>query len=99
SPPHLHSFPTRRSSDLCLLRPIRLPAALVSLLQVTLGNGLIPRVRRVADGQLPRSDKPCQVGQIVDLQCPRHHVSELEKAYERRSEEHTSELQSRGHLV
>src|SRR5207253_5145262 len=84
-----HSFPTRRSSDLLIDRlPVKAPAH--------------PRVNRqprthaviVLRERLPLPRR--QVGSdILRSLGERPHVAEQEI----RSEEHTSELQSRGHLV
>src|SRR5437870_8797611 len=64
----LHSFPTRRSSDLIL--------------------GLTVIADKISKGNL---DTPVSVES-------RDEIGELARSLER-SEEHTSELQSRGHLV
>src|SRR5439155_21596113 len=85
-PPDLHSFPTRRSSD--LLPRLEVPRH--------------PAHRRQGGcrGGAPRGPllRPARFRQLRDdgaHACgggARHHL-------EARSEEHTSELQSRGHLV
>src|SRR5207253_11264330 len=97
--PHLHSFPTRRSSDLALIAALLFglstPAAKI-LLDTTdpwllaglfyLGSGLGLgglRVILLLIGRAPR-DAPLRRRDVPWLT---------------RSEEHTSELQSRGHLV
>src|SRR5438552_10582171 len=64
---HLHSFPTRRSSDLFLFRTDREPGV------------------------------PCLRSPQAPLPNPR--PRKLRKCARRRSEEHTSELQSPDHLV
>src|SRR5207253_10929130 len=64
-PPHLHSFPTRRSSDLF---------------------AATTRRAKLGPGRVSRNSRPIS---IFPRSRPRGH----------RSEEHTSELQSRGHLV
>src|SRR5439155_24053158 len=70
-PPHLHSFPTRRSSD---LRPRpRIAAWRPDLDRHGEGRGGPPRTRARRRAR--------------------------ERRHRPRSEEHTSELQSRGHLV
>src|SRR5207253_9786884 len=72
SPPHrdLHSFPTRRSSDLCSSSPTSSPTPAASSSRTSSGC----RACRSTSGRRTRSTTA-------------------------RSEEHTSELQSRGHLV
>src|SRR5439155_9024682 len=83
--PHLPSFPTRRSSD--LYHEERAPAPAAS------AGGLAPRAvveyaREVGAGCARHRDQPEQRAGRGGL----HDGA-------RRSEEHTSELQSRGHLV
>src|SRR5262245_64456032 len=76
-PPDLHSFPTRRSSDLLLC-----PAALPRHAPQADVAGNLHEDQRVADAV------PARLEQDGGVQ---HH--------QRRSEEHTSELQSLRHLV
>src|SRR5690606_41645753 len=85
--PDLHSFPTRRSSDL--------------LLQAVQRDAIVHRVeasRQVAHLLRP-SASPDHPGVLPNLRLepPHHALDELGKA--ERSEEHTSELQSRENLV
>src|SRR5439155_25402408 len=69
---HLHSFPTRRSSDLCGSAPASVgPEPFEAV-----GTGARPAGARRLAGRAP-----------------------VPTASKGRSEEHTSELQSRGHLV
>src|SRR5204863_10134869 len=77
-PPDLHSFPTRRSSDL----------------------GVLSRARRVCRAR-SGGDVPPQLQQLsyVRARAPRRTRSEGRHRSARRSEEHTSELQSRRDLV
>src|SRR5439155_8969588 len=75
----LHSFPTRRSSDLVILARER-PAPLIEVLTTDHA-----RVRE-ALANLPPPRGGCDWPAAVEQAC-------------KRSEEHTSELQSRGHLV
>src|SRR5690606_41217879 len=80
-PPALHSFPTRRSSDLRAFLALQNPEEQIRLLEKVLEKGYTvqqteERVRRLLE------DKPAQ---------PRKR--------RKRSEEHTSELQSRENLV
>src|SRR5207249_5408219 len=81
--PALHSFPTRRSSDLPLHR---------------LGVAAKGFQRTPGDSRLLR---PRQRGQLFHNFRRAHgdNVSELRRRRKRRSEEHTSELQSRFDLV
>src|SRR5439155_23691433 len=79
--PVLHSFPTRRSSDLRAGRPVRLAK--------------FPWAASGRAATLGRSDGLTKL--IVDPDA--EHASGVRIHDELRSEEHTSELQSRGHLV
>src|SRR5690606_40986061 len=85
--PHLPSFPTRRSSDLYTAKDSEFH-------RVTCFNGLAQTV-----------GKFCTKGQLVSVQGRLHYTQwedqEGVKRYgcEVRSEEHTSELQSRENLV
>src|SRR5439155_26489708 len=94
-PPHLHPFPTRRSSDLIFtstspstrlrFRSSRRSSPLPSLPSASLersGEKLQPKLWPSSGIRHPRSRR-----------------SELGSTRTSRSEEHTSELQSRGHLV
>src|SRR5207253_10520257 len=86
--PYLHSFPTRRSSDLA--------ERMIEQAQANLTENLEGRVRfEVADA----SKLPYAVGSfdLVGLSNMIPFFDELDRVL--RSEEHTSELQSRGHLV
>src|SRR5207253_11433459 len=83
-PRHLHSFPTRRSSDLPALTPCT-PLGCVMLIRDVLGENLAGK-RAVVVGRSNLVGKP--VAQLL-----------LQADCTVRSEEHTSELQSRGHLV
>src|SRR5438045_5266996 len=78
----LHSFPTRRSSDLGAAEPavelLRLLELLVDLRQL----GVLPVPRAASHGAHARAP---DLGQPIRV--------------DRRSEEHTSELQSLRHLV
>src|SRR5207253_9107465 len=80
---HLHSFPTRRSSDLC---PACKGADLQKKLSVFAAQSSTPAKSF--------SDRPMQAcGSCGDPRGPGS------CSMNQRSEEHTSELQSRGHLV
>src|SRR5439155_10440585 len=84
----LHSFPTRRSSDLDgMIRRLAFPGPSInrSCCHGTRTTRTSPRPR--TDDE-PRRRRP-------DVPADRRTVSDLSE----RSEEHTSELQSRGHLV
>src|SRR5207253_10703703 len=77
-PPHLHSFPTRRSSDL--------PRTLRSAVHIRFPRRPRP-LRQGPDRRWPPRGALPSRGLFVWRQA------------RLRSEEHTSELQSRGHLV
>src|SRR5690606_39878855 len=77
--PHLHSFPTRRSSDL----------PCVAIAKPRCYEPLLAGIRLVANG--PRGQRNVQPSYPAGSVCL--------QASERRSEEHTSELQSRENLV
>src|SRR5207253_5483884 len=97
-PLHLHSFPTRRSSDLEYLSPHiimrkglirgieypRFAADIAEFMATTLFNTSV------------LAGKAAEHKRRVELFAPN---IALCKITEDRSEEHTSELQSRGHLV
>src|SRR5207253_11084725 len=77
----LHSFPTRRSSDLGLAREGVNPAVAGDIQKVIAGMSDLKVVAHVDDAQPLSTESTSHVLDSV------------------RSEEHTSELQSRGHLV
>src|SRR5207253_7720586 len=81
--PHLHSFPTRRSSDL--------PVTIQSRSEGVLGN-----LQDIAGGPTGTSFITAS-GSPYEFDEWRY--SDLQQNGVIRSEEHTSELQSRGHLV
>src|SRR5205814_8235056 len=93
-PPYLHSFPTRRSSDLPVVVPHRLgessdrppePADIV---------GAFGGIFRQAPARLLDEIAHHQVDEAAN-----RFVNEARLFEPRRSEEHTSELQSLRHLV
>src|SRR5207253_9270087 len=86
--PHLHSFPTRRSSDLTpRIGPLNAGVGN----EVTNHQGrLLHRVGQRARGSRSRHRELLERGTRDRIERP---------IALRRSEEHTSELQSRGHLV
>src|SRR5699024_11387557 len=94
---HLHSFPTRRSSDLqalCLSKDI-MRALIYSK------NSRMPRIVHVRDTLMSEPDAPA-----LQFSRPALNVASsttiqhtLDHMRARRSEEHTSELQSRFDLV
>src|SRR5439155_16524110 len=86
---HLHSFPTRRSSDLCDLRTTVLGTSLsMPLILAPVGSSRLfyPRGEEVA-------------ARVAGAAGIAYTLSTLSGCGLERSEEHTSELQSRGHLV
>src|SRR5205814_6842879 len=91
--PHLHSFPTRRSSDLVRRLP---PVAIGPAVETPItdrgqivGRGLVAEAVALVD------HRPEHAGR--GLPCHAHRVAQA--AGKNRSEEHTSELQSLRHLV
>src|SRR5690606_39815464 len=95
-PPRLHSFPTRRSSDLTLRVPRRVAVHLV--------DGVGEALDRLLEGRLEVLVEPG----VLDGGggAGGHHAQHLALSFvealarrEGRSEEHTSELQSREKLV
>src|SRR5207253_3942922 len=93
-PPHLHSFPTRRSSD---LKNDAHAAAAENAKQLITGNrfdivGLNSRRRQTAIDRTAIEPPDFRAVQ-------RRRLRAVTQVRLRRSEEHTSELQSRGHLV
>src|SRR5207253_10813120 len=75
--PYLHSFPTRRSSDL-------------------LHHGTVPRMKAIAAEHISTHVAVAADGRRHHRQLRQHGSKYVPR---QRSEEHTSELQSRGHLV
>src|SRR5207253_10315926 len=91
-PPTLHSFPTRRSSDLDLPAARRLEQLVVAgpvgaRTPRAVGAGVA-----VHEVRVHRSYR-----RLVETETARRRHAQV--VVEDRSEEHTSELQSRGHLV
>src|SRR5690606_41719273 len=99
SPLALHSFPTRRSSDLCRQFPLIFQCREIrknSRLQTgkisgTEGGGFIDA------GLIHRQRQNIRQELIHPVVC--HHAAINAHPFRRRSEEHTSELQSRENLV
>src|SRR5690625_5378933 len=58
-----------------------------------------PRRREIGHGNLAKRALICQLPTAEDFQYSIRVVSEITESNGSRSEEHTSELQSRGHLV
>src|SRR5207253_9399066 len=88
-PLYLHSFPTRRSSD---LEVVSVAPDVLQQVAVRVGDTVGPAGRPglVKDvGEIARRDRHARVGVVQ----PGVQLVQI------RSEEHTSELQSRGHLV
>src|SRR5207253_3433815 len=88
-PPHLHPFPTRRSSD--LTPPARTRRCSTCSDSVTGGSA---RSRARTAGSRPRT-----AAAATTLRSRQPASSPTPSRCCIRSEEHTSELQSRGHLV
>src|SRR5207249_7283890 len=90
---HLHSFPTRRSSDLIRSQATSEDRAqLMALLCRITGSQ-----RPIATTHIDTSEVIALDGNIFDTQASL--LLSQQSAVERRSEEHTSELQSRFDLV
>src|SRR5207253_11310188 len=86
---HRHSFPTRRSSDLLIRLKER-----AHLIEFNLPDGIIFMV--VAFCAIDRQTQKTFADVLYGLLKP---LVPIEEIIISRSEEHTSELQSRGHLV
>src|SRR5690606_41042852 len=89
---HLHSFPTRRSSDLICYLNARMPSKTLTTLPDDLLHYKEPRILTVRESARIQSfpDDFCFRGKYT--------TGGKERTSER-SEEHTSELQSRENLV
>src|SRR5690606_42104542 len=89
---HLHSFPTRRSSDLALLcgTPPRCP----DIVEVFKNSGLLTKM----DGRLVAVHQIGVIG-AVSIDDSFFQLRQFIETLACRSEEHTSELQSRENLV
>src|SRR5690606_41871842 len=93
-PPRLlASFPTRRSSDLRSRRAAPHPASRDKAADIQQGRPLSRRLRRGGKGDAQG------VGALDQFLHIAEHVIDLELVLAERSEEHTSELQSRENLV
>src|SRR5207253_4144367 len=94
-PPHLHppSFPTRRSSDLPSTLQRETPSALFSS-----ASFAVSRYRISPYPRWPSRPSPLPAPDRTRRDRPRREHC-LPYSTRSRSEEHTSELQSRGHLV
>src|SRR5207244_13629362 len=98
-PRHPHSFPTRRSSDL-----ERAPRELAHLANLALPGQKDQDIARALAPQLldGRDDRVFEwflVVGLTGLEPAVAHVHRIKPSGHFRSEEHTSELQSPGHLV
>src|SRR5439155_19124023 len=93
-PRDLHSFPTRRSSDLVLGEP-RVQLANEGRLSTCLGTNHGDERTASHRGHSGRSAETAKNHPTDESSSPDH----LQQEQPLRSEEHTSELQSRGHLV
>src|SRR5206468_8937949 len=98
-PPHLPSFPTRRSSDLTAaavagLVPIQPTLPTFGVAPVDLLDRHAQRLPRSAAGESHELDEIGNHGRDMSQRRIDHFVR-----YGSRSEEHTSELQSRSDLV
>src|SRR5207253_9023929 len=89
---HLHSFPTRRSSDLCLNQNLTCCCRMQIAEDVGQRKGML-RSEREQHGIIG-----CRRLQL-EVELSAEPFSQSQSPGLVRSEEHTSELQSRGHLV
>src|SRR5690606_42144240 len=85
-PRDLHSFPTRRSSDLMVTTPMPVRRATSIMPPLTIRRG-------------PRGPSTVIVGKCPESMMPTSCSRACSPPRELRSEEHTSELQSRENLV
>src|SRR5689334_23991625 len=91
---HLHSFPTRRSSDLMRHRTCYVPSIFAFV--GSLGN----TTQTVILSRPPRANHPTVILSLRRIACLSIELGVAAKPARRsRSEEHTSELQSQFHLV
>src|SRR5207249_10113811 len=95
--PPLHSFPTRRSSDLALARPPPARRLLVKLFGLV--EELVALAEQPVDHRERRGDLPREVGFLFLGELFLVDVNDFLDRDVTRSEEHTSELQSRFDLV
>src|SRR5207253_10951794 len=95
----LHSFPTRRSSDLQrgnaenVGKIVEIKGVVID---VVFPHGL-PEILSALRVEAPEQDGRPAISLIAEVQ--QHLGDDRVRAVAMRSEEHTSELQSRGHLV
>src|SRR5438552_13287294 len=89
APRHLHSFPTRRSSDLTADPLHQLRGEVERVLE----GAVAGLVELLLDRAQPLAERPRGGPQARRVRCAR------ELVLESRSEEHTAELQSPDHLV
>src|SRR5207253_9218984 len=91
----VHSFPTRRSSDLTCVFAERVRSAVPRAIRTTARNAVVRASSR--DGQ----SRPTRVDGAAYDDAPDDmgNLQKIVPPFPGRSEEHTSELQSRGHLV
>src|SRR5206468_12333181 len=94
SPLVLHSFPTRRSSDLD-----NVDHAVVDDIAVGFQDAAVDRAQRAVVGDALAEDQRAAIGLHGAAGVHDHDAVDRAAAGERRSEEHTSELQSRSDLV
>src|SRR5439155_19622092 len=95
SPQHIHSFPTRRSSDLSRGEVMidRKQVAQLRLVEFQRPQALSGQGGGLFSALPNDPPKPAQKTEVAGQHLESANVNPL------RSEEHTSELQSRGHLV
>src|SRR5205823_6773995 len=89
---HIHSFPTRRSSDLAVGKDIRFGLGAVR----NVGTNVVEAIIRCRKEKGRYSDFYDFLRKVDAVACNKKTIESLIKA---RSEEHTSELQSLAYLV
>src|SRR5690606_42030493 len=98
-PRDLHSFPPRRSSDLPVVQPTQVIVSVVSGVSCADVKAILGQDKIVVRA-MPNT--AIAIGQsmtcIASDDAPGEKVAVVERLFEARSEEHTSELQSRENL-
>src|SRR5207302_7596054 len=96
---NLHSFPTRRSSDLTSCRMSKRATSLFFVVVVHHKACMNDSGNPAQQGQEDAQKKTCDPSGHQYRQRREHHTEKIPQRFHFRSEEHTSELQSRENLV